>query len=98
MGYETPNIDRIANEGMLFTDYYGRAELHRRPCGVHHRPERFPHRPQQSRPAGRGRGHARRKTRPSPNCSSRWAMRPANSARTTSATATSILPTDARIR
>jgi len=23
MGYETPNIDRIANEGALFTDYYG---------------------------------------------------------------------------
>src|SRR5688500_17217535 len=23
MGYETPNIDRIANEGMLFTDGYG---------------------------------------------------------------------------
>ncbi len=23
MGYETPNLDRIANEGMLFTDYYG---------------------------------------------------------------------------
>jgi arylsulfatase A-like enzyme len=23
MGYETPNIDRIANEGMTFTDYYG---------------------------------------------------------------------------
>lgn len=23
MGYETPNIDRIAKEGMLFTDYYG---------------------------------------------------------------------------
>ncbi len=22
MGYETPNLDRIANEGMLFTDYY----------------------------------------------------------------------------
>ncbi len=22
MGYETPNIDRIANEGALFTDYY----------------------------------------------------------------------------
>lgn len=22
MGYETPNIDRIANEGMIFTDYY----------------------------------------------------------------------------
>jgi arylsulfatase A-like enzyme len=23
MGYKTPNIDRIANEGMFFTDYYG---------------------------------------------------------------------------
>jgi arylsulfatase len=23
MGYKTPHIDRIANEGMLFTDYYG---------------------------------------------------------------------------
>ncbi|MGH3805006.1 MAG: sulfatase-like hydrolase/transferase, partial [Pseudonocardiaceae bacterium] len=22
MGYQTPNIDRIANEGALFTDYY----------------------------------------------------------------------------
>ncbi|MCK6262778.1 arylsulfatase [Vibrio sp. ZSDE26] len=23
MGYKTPNIDRVANEGMLFTDHYG---------------------------------------------------------------------------
>jgi Sulfatase len=23
MGYQTPNIDRISNEGMRFTDYYG---------------------------------------------------------------------------
>jgi len=23
MGYRTPNIDRIATEGMAFTDYYG---------------------------------------------------------------------------
>ena len=23
VGYETPNIDRIANEGITFTDYYG---------------------------------------------------------------------------
>src|SRR5450755_3495451 len=22
MGFKTPNIDRVANEGMLFTDYY----------------------------------------------------------------------------
>ena len=23
MGYQTPNIDRIANEGAVFTDWYG---------------------------------------------------------------------------
>ena len=23
MGYRTPNIDRIASEGIIFTDYYG---------------------------------------------------------------------------
>ena len=23
MGYRTPNIDRIAKQGMMFTDYYG---------------------------------------------------------------------------
>ena len=23
MGYRTPNIDRVANEGVTFTDYYG---------------------------------------------------------------------------
>ena len=23
MGYRTPNIDRVANDGMIFTDYYG---------------------------------------------------------------------------
>lgn len=23
MGYQTPNIDRVANEGIMFTDYYG---------------------------------------------------------------------------
>ena len=38
MGYSTPNIDRIANEGAMFTDYYGAAELHRRPRRLHHRP------------------------------------------------------------
>ena len=30
MGYKTPNIDRIAKEGMMFTDVLRRAELHRR--------------------------------------------------------------------
>ena len=34
MGYETPNIDRIANEGALFTDYYAEqtGNLQRRRC------------------------------------------------------------------
>jgi arylsulfatase A-like enzyme len=32
MGYRTPNIDRIAAEGALFTDWYGPAELHGRPA------------------------------------------------------------------
>jgi arylsulfatase len=26
MGYRTPNIDRIANEGLVFTDYYADAQ------------------------------------------------------------------------
>ena len=26
MGYQTPNIDRVAHEGMLFTDYYAEQE------------------------------------------------------------------------
>ncbi len=39
MGYRTPNIDRVANEGVAFTDYYAPAELHRWPRRLHHRPE-----------------------------------------------------------
>ena len=41
MGYTTPNIDRVANEGMLFTDYYaeqsctaGRASFITGQCGL----------------------------------------------------------------
>ena len=49
MGYRTPNIDRLAKDGMLFTDSYGRAVLHRRTIGVYYRPECLPHRPVQSR-------------------------------------------------
>ena len=30
MGYETPNIDRIAKEGLRFLHYYGEQSLHRR--------------------------------------------------------------------
>ena len=40
MGYRTPNIDRIAKEGAIFTDHYAPAVLHGRPRRVHHRPDR----------------------------------------------------------
>jgi arylsulfatase A-like enzyme len=81
MGYRTPNIDRIAEEGMRFTDSYG----------------------EQSCTAGRSAfitGQSVFRTGLSkvgipaapiglPSCSSRWAMPPVSSARTTSATRTS---------
>jgi arylsulfatase len=34
MGYRTPNIDRIAKEGMLFTDYYATVGLPGSPLGL----------------------------------------------------------------
>src|SRR5260370_13963133 len=40
MGYRTPNIDRIANEGAIFTDYYGQQSC---PCKAqHHVPRQYP--------------------------------------------------------
>ena len=67
MGYRTPNIDRIADEGMRFTDCLRRAELHGRTLVVHHRPERLPHRAQQGRPARHRRSASRQRIRPSPS-------------------------------
>ena len=49
MGYETPNIDRIAKEGMRFLHYYGEQSLHRRPVGVSHRAAHHSHRANQGR-------------------------------------------------
>ena len=88
MGYRTPNIDRIAKEGAIFTDVYaqqsctaGRAAFitGQSPIrtgllkvGLPGAPEGSPTR-----------------TRRSPTCSRRRAMRRASSARTTWATATS---------
>ncbi len=92
MGYRTPNIDRIAREGMMFTDYYaeqsctaGRSTFITGQCTLRTGLSKvgIPARP----------SACRRETRRSPSCSSRSAMPPASSARTTSATATSILPT-----
>ena len=57
MGYKTPNIDRLAKEGMMFTDSYGEQSLHRRALVIHHRPELLSHRSVQGR-------HSRRRRRP----------------------------------
>ena len=52
MGYRTPNIDRIAAEGVAVHRLLRRAELHGRAGGVHHRAEPLPDRPDQGRHAG----------------------------------------------
>ena len=52
MGYKTPNIDRIAKEGALFTDCVRPAELHRRPRVLHPRPASVSYRPAHHRNAG----------------------------------------------
>jgi hypothetical protein len=44
MGYRTPNIDRIASEGMLFTDSYGEQSCTGGALVLHYRPERVSHR------------------------------------------------------
>ena len=62
MGYRTPNIDRIANEGMRFTDSYGEQSCTAGRVVVHHRPERLPHRAEQGRDAGRRRRACRPRT------------------------------------
>ncbi len=43
MGYETPNIDRIANEGALFTDHYGQQSCTAGTCSIHHRSRTVPY-------------------------------------------------------
>ena len=57
MGYQTPNIDRLAKEGMMFTNFVRRTILHRRPVVLHHRAERLPHGPLQGRHPGRADRH-----------------------------------------
>ena len=52
MGYRTPNIDRIADEGMRFTDSYGEQSCTAGRASFITGPERVPHRPQQGRDAG----------------------------------------------
>ena len=70
MGYRTPNIDRIANEGCA-TDSYG--ELHRRAA-----PRSSPGRPYRTglTKVGMADIGLQAEDATMPNCSSRWAMPP----------------------
>ena len=92
MGYRTPNIDRIANEGMRFTDSYGQQS-----CTAGRAAfitGQSPYRTGLTKVGmpGADIGLSGRRSPPSPSCSSRWATPPASSARTTSATRTSTCP------
>ena len=60
MGYRTPNIDRVGNEGVALHRLLRPAELHRRPRRLHHRSEPGPHRTDQGRHARRNRRAAGR--------------------------------------
>ena len=93
MGYRTPNIDRIANEGMLFTDSYGEQSCTAGRSSFITGQSVYPHRPDQGRHSRAPTSACRPRTRRSPSCSSRWATPPGSSARTTSATCNKYLPT-----
>ena len=58
MGYQTPNIDRIAKEGALFHRCLRAAELYRRSCCVRSRPAPVPHGSSDHRDAGRRSWHS----------------------------------------
>ena len=82
MGYRTPNIDRIADEGMMFTDSYGEQSCTAGRSSFITGQSVFrtgmskvgvPARTSDFRP----------RTRPSRSCSSRWGTPQASSARTT---------------
>ena len=56
MGFKTPNIDRVAKEGMMFTDYYAEQSCTAGRASFITGQSRLAHRHDQGRPAGR---HAR---------------------------------------
>ena len=49
MGYRTPNIDRVAKEGAMFTDWYGQQSCTAGRAALHHRAVADPHRADQGR-------------------------------------------------
>ena len=91
MGYETPNIDRLAHEGVAFTDYYGQQS-----CTAGRAAFITGQNPLRTGLTKVGLPGAdfglRPRTRRSPSCSSPWATPRRSSARTTSATSTSTCP------
>ena len=82
MGYRTPNIDRIAKDGAMFTDWYGQQSCTagraafitgQSPIRTGLTKVGLPGAPE----------GMKAEDRPSPRCSSRWAMQRVSSARTT---------------
>ena len=53
MGYQTPNIDRVADEGVIFTDYYGEQSCTAGRAAFITGQSVLPHRPDQGRTARR---------------------------------------------
>ena len=88
MGYRTPNLDRIANEGAIFTDYYGQQS-----CTAGRAAFITGQSPLRTGLLKSGCRRPRKgfqiRTRPLPSCSNHRVMPRRNSARTISATATS---------
>ena len=85
MGYRTPNIDRIASEGMRFTDSYGEQSCTAgRAAFISGQSVYRTGMSKVGVPGATSAGPPR--IRPSPSCSSRSVTPPASSARTTSAT------------
>ena len=89
MGYHTPNIDRIANEGAIFTDYYGQQS-----CTAGRAAFITGQTPIRTGLlkvglAGARKGAVGQGPDAGRTAEAAWATRPASSARTISATATS---------
>ena len=89
MGYRTPNIDRIADEGMRFTDAYGEQSCTAGRAAFITGQSVFRTGPQQGRAARDPTSACSPRIPPSPSSSRSRATRPPSSARTTSGTRTS---------
>ena len=90
---ETPNIDRIANEGGIFMHYYAESELHRRAQRLLHRNASAAHGHDPAAVAGRHFLSAARHAGARQVPATIWATPPVSSARTTWAITPDSLPT-----